>query len=99
MVADLLPRKSATYQNCPYCEGIAGEADDPDPWLTGYFLASNSTFSDPRGRQLGTVHVLKDITDRKRAEEKYRPLVSNVQDGVSISPPHPRFLASNHPLL
>ena len=73
--------------NCPYCEGIAGEGDESDPWLPGYFLASNSTFTDPEGRQLGTVHVLKDITDRKRAEEKYCTLISNVQEGVFISTP------------
>jgi two-component system NtrC family sensor kinase len=99
MVTDLLPRKSTGYKNCPYCEGIAGEADDPDPWLTGYFLASNSTFTDPRGWQLGTVHVLKDITDRKRAEEKYRTLVSNVQEGVFISTPQGRFLDFNDALM
>jgi len=99
MVTDLLPRKGTGYKNCPYCEGIAGEADDPDPWLTGYFLASNSTFTDPRGRQLGTVHVLKDITDRKRAEEKYRTLVSNVQEGVFISTPQGKFLDFNDALM
>lgn len=99
LVTDLLPRKSASYQNCPYCEGISGEADDPDPWLTGYFLASNSTFTDPLGRQLGTVHVLKDITDRKRAEEKYRTLVSNVQEGVFISTPQGKFLDFNDALM
>jgi two-component system NtrC family sensor kinase len=99
MVADLLPRKGTGYKNCPYCEGIAGEADDPDPWLTGYFLASNSTFTDPRGRQLGTVHVLKDITERKRAEEKYRTLVSNVQEGVFISTPQGKFLDFNDALM
>jgi two-component system NtrC family sensor kinase len=98
-VADLLPRKQTSYQKCPYCEGVAGEGDDPDPWLTGYFLASNSTFTDPRGQQLGTVHVLKDITDRKRAEEKYRTLVSNVQEGVFISTPHGRFLDFNDALM
>ena len=98
-VTELLPRKTATYRNCPYCEGSAGEGDDPDPWLTGYFLASNSTFTDPRGRQLGTVHVLKDITERKRAEEKYRTLVSNVQEGVFISTPQGRFLDFNDALM
>jgi PAS domain S-box-containing protein len=98
-VTDLLPRKTTSYRNCPYCEGTAGEGDDPDPWLTGYFLASNSTFTDPRGRQLGTVHVLKDITDRKRAEEKYRTLVSNVQEGVFISTPQGRFLDFNDALM
>jgi two-component system NtrC family sensor kinase len=87
------------YQNCPYCEGVAGEGDDPDPWLPGYFLVSNSIFSDSSGRQLGTVHVLKDITDRKRAEEKYRTLVSSVQEGVFITTPQGRFLDFNDALL
>jgi PAS domain S-box-containing protein len=99
MVSDLLPRKGTNYKSCPYCEGIAGEGDDPDPWLTGYFLASNSTFTDPRGRQLGTVHALKDISERKRAEEKYRTLVSNVQEGVFISNPQGRFLDFNDALM
>jgi two-component system NtrC family sensor kinase len=98
-VTELLPGKNSRYKVCPYCEGLAGEGDDPDPWLQGYFLSSNSTFADPTGRQLGTVHVLKDITDRKRAEEKYRTLVSSVQEGVFISTPQGRFLDFNEALL
>jgi len=98
-VTEVLSVKKAAYLNCPYCEGAAGEGDDPDPWLPGYFLASNSTFADPSGRVLGTVHVLKDITDRKRAEEKYRSLVSSVQEGVFISTPQGRFLDFNDALL
>jgi len=98
-VAELLSVKNAAYKVCPYCEGLAGEGDNPDPWLPGFFLASNSRFADPSGRDLGTVHVLKDITDRKRAEEKYRTLVSNVQEGVFISTPQGRFLDFNDALL
>src|SRR6267378_1679530 len=98
-VMELLPVQNAAYKSCPYCEGVAGEGDEPDPWLPGYFLASNSTFTDPSGLQLGTVHVLKDITDRKRAEEKYRTLVSSVQEGVFISTPQGRFLDFNDALL
>jgi len=98
-VSDLLARRDSEYKDCPYCEGVAGEGDDPDPWLQGFFLASNSTFSDPAGRKLGTVHVLKDITDRKRAEEKYRTLVASVQEGVFISTPQGRFLDFNDALL
>ena len=98
-VAELLSVKNAAYKICPYCEGVAGEGDNPDPWLSGYFLASNSRFADPSGRDLGTVHVLKDITERKRAEEKYRTLVSNVQEGVFISTPQGRFLDFNDALL
>jgi PAS domain S-box-containing protein len=98
-VCDLFPKKNLNFENCPYCEGRAGEGDDPDPWLPGFFLASNSTFSDPSGRALGTVHVLKDITERKRAEEKYRTLVSNVQEGVFISTPQGHFLDFNEAFL
>ena len=98
-VMELLPVQNAAYKSCPYCEGVGGEGDEPDPWLPGYFLASNSTFTDPSGLQLGTVHVLKDITDRKRAEEKYRTLVSSVQEGVFISTPQGRFLDFNDALL
>jgi len=98
-VDELLPRKSVSYIHCPYCEEVAGEGDDPDPWLPGYFLASNSTFTDPAGQDLGIVHVLKDITDRKRAEEKYRTLVSNVQEGVFISTPQGHFLDFNDAFL
>lgn len=98
-VAELLPVKNAAYKVCPYCEGVAGEGDTRDPWLPGYFLASKSKFADPTGRDLGTVHVLKDITDRKRAEEKYRTLVSNVREGVFISTPQGRFLDFNDALL
>jgi len=98
-VAELLPAKNAGFKVCPFCEGVAGEGDNPDPWLSGYFLASNSKFADPSGQDLGTVHVLKDITERKRAEEKYRTLVSNVQEGVFISTPQGRFLDFNDALL
>jgi two-component system NtrC family sensor kinase len=98
-VMELLPVQNASYKSCPYCEGVGGEGDDPDPWLPGYFLASNSTFTDPSGLQLGTVHVLKDITERKRAEEKYRTLISSVQEGVFISTPQGRFLDFNDALL
>jgi two-component system NtrC family sensor kinase len=98
-VTELLPRKSLAYETCPYCQGVAGEGDDPDPWLQGYFLASNSKFTDPAGNVLGTVHVLKDITERKRAEEKYRTLVSSVQEGVFISTPQGRFLDFNDAML
>jgi len=98
-VTELFPAKNAAYESCPYCEGVAGEGDDPDPWLQGFFLASNSVFADPAGRQMGTVHVLKDISERKRAEEKYRALVSSVQEGVFITTPQGHFLDFNDAFL
>jgi two-component system NtrC family sensor kinase len=98
-VSDLFSPRAAAFKICPYCEGCAGDADSPDPWLQGYFLASNSTFSDPAGKKLGTIHVLKDITERKRAEEKYRDLVASVQEGVFITTSQGRFLDFNDALM
>jgi len=98
-LGEVFPRRQGDYKTCPYCEGVAGEGDDPDPWLSGFFLTSNSPFVDPAGREMGVVHVLKDISERKRAEEKYRTLVSNVQEGVFISTPQGRFLDFNDAFL
>ena len=98
-VSELFKTREEPFQICPYCEGISGEGDFPDPWLQGYFLASNSRFTDPGGRQLGTIHVLKDITERKKAEEKYRTLVASVQEGVFIATLGGRFLDFNDALM
>lgn len=98
-ITEILSRKEIAYRTCPYCEGLAGEGDYPDHWLPGYFLASNSTFADATGKELGVVHVLKDITERKRAEDKYRILVASVQEGIFISTPQGRFLDFNQALL
>ena len=98
-VNDLFSSRQNSFRICPYCEGVAGEADSPDPWLQGYFLASTSAFADPAGRKLGTIHVLKDITERKKAEEKYRALVASVQEGVFISTMQGRFLDFNNALM
>ncbi|HXM99835.1 MAG TPA: PAS domain S-box protein [Candidatus Dormibacteraeota bacterium] len=99
VVSSLLSPTSLHFDVCPYCEELAGQGDDLDPWLRGYFLASNSTITDPAGNPLGTVHVLKDITERKRAEEKYRTLISNVREGVFISTPQGHFLDFNDALM
>ena len=98
-VSDLFSNRAFAFKVCPYCEGFSGDADAPDPWLQGFFLASNSNFTDPAGRRLGTIHVLKDITERKRAEEKYRNLVASVQEGVFISTAPGRFLDFNDALM
>ena len=98
-VKDLFKTSGEGFRVCPYCEGVSGEGDEPDPWLRGYFLASNSQFTDPSGCKLGTVHVLKDITERKKAEEKYRTLVASVQEGVFIATTNGRFLDFNEAFL
>ena len=95
VIAEILRRDGAAWTSCPYCEGVAGKGDTPDPGLGGFLLVSNSDFHDPAGHRLGIVHVLKDITDRQQAEEKYRRLVANLQEGVFISSPEGHFVDFN----
>jgi len=70
----------------------------PIRWLQGYFLSSNSTFADPSGRQLGTVHVLRHHRPEARGGENTAPFISSVQEGVFISTPQGRFLDFNEAL-
>ncbi|MCI0628254.1 MAG: PAS domain S-box protein, partial [Acidobacteria bacterium] len=86
---------NSPWMNCPYCEGMAGKGDKLDPTLGACFLASSSEFTGLGGVRLGTIHVLKDITERRRAEERYRNLIANVQEGVFISTPSGQFLDFN----
>ena len=94
-VRDLLRRGNSAWVHCPYCEGVAGDGDSLDPTFGGYLLASTSDFHDPLGRRLGTIHVLKDLTEHREAEQKYRSLFENVQEGVFISTPDGHFVDFN----
>ena len=49
--------------------------------------------------QLQTVHVLKDITDRREAERRYRELFNNIQEGIFVSTPQGRFVEVNDALV
>jgi GAF domain-containing protein len=61
-VRDALHSSGFAWSRCPYCEGAAGKADEVDPSFGGYFLASDSSLHDSEGGNLGTIHVLKDLT-------------------------------------
>jgi PAS domain S-box-containing protein len=92
---ELLRRGEARWNHCPYCEGAAGKAEGLDPSFGGYLLATTTPLEDPQGGRLGTIHVLRDITARKRAEEKYRTLFESVQEGLFVSTPEGRFIDFN----
>jgi PAS domain S-box-containing protein len=92
---DLLKQGEIRWMVCPYCEGAAGKPEQIDPTFGGHFLVTNSGLHDSDGNRLGTVHVLKDFTERRQAESKYRTLFEKVQEGVFIATPAGRFLDFN----
>ncbi len=46
-----------------------------------------------------TIHVLKDISDRREAEQRYRELFDNIQEGLFFSTPEGRFIEVNDALV
>ena len=94
-VRSVLRQGNVSWNRCPYCEGAAGKAEEIDPSFGGYFLATDSAFHDSEGGRLGTIHVLKDLTSRRQAENKFRTLFEKVQEGVFISTPEGVFLDFN----
>jgi two-component system NtrC family sensor kinase len=63
------------------------------------YLISTSRIHSASSAQLQTVHVLKDITDRREAERRYRELFDNIQEGIFFSTPEGRFVEVNDALV
>lgn len=95
-VHDVLRQGNSPWKHCPYCENAAGEAEKFDSSFAGYFLSTDSALHDPGGRRLGTIHVLRDVTTRRQAENKFRMLFEKVQEGVFICTPAGRFIDFNN---
>jgi PAS domain S-box-containing protein len=95
-VRDVLRQGSVVpWSRCPYCEGASGKTDMLDPSFNGYFLASDSALHDSEGGRLGTIHVLKDFTSSRQAENKFRTLFEKIQEGVFVSTPEGQFVDFN----
>ncbi len=81
----VLPNDGVEWSHCPYCHGEEdGFYEGPDPF-GGFSVASTSTYVDQGTKQKGTIHVVRDITERRAAEQKYRSLFEQVQEGVFVA--------------
>ena len=69
------------------------------PVLERTFLVSTSQVHGASSEGLQTIHVLKDITDRREAERRYRELFDNIQEGLFFSSPDGRFIEVNDALV
>src|ERR1700694_5840210 len=78
---------------CPFCrdtqqskeEYVAASAER-------IFLVSSSRTPGVSDDDTRTIHVLKDITDRREAERRYRELFDSIQEGLFFATPDGRFL-------
>jgi two-component system NtrC family sensor kinase len=81
---------------CPFCPnaGLSKEEHTVSSaekiYLVSTARASGATEEDAR-----TIHVLKDITDRREAERRYRELYDSIQEGLFFATPDGRFLDVN----
>ena len=58
-------------------------------------MVSTSSYTEQGSKQKGTIHIVRDITERRSAEEKYRLLFEQVQEGVYVATPDGRLLDCN----
>jgi two-component system NtrC family sensor kinase len=90
----------APSHTCPFCRTIS---ESPDEYvhrvLDRIYLVSTSRIHGANNERLHTVHVLKDITDRREAERRYRELFDNIQEGLFFAVPTGRFIEVNDALV
>ncbi|MCX8030343.1 MAG: PAS domain S-box protein [Thermodesulfovibrionales bacterium] len=71
---EIFHNKTAPWEKCPHHKTIKTkkpfieEVDDPN--LGGTFLVSSSPIFDQKNNLLGTIHVVRDVSELKRLREK-----------------------------
>ena len=101
MGALLAMGNDAPLHSCPFCRSTTDATTDEYalPVLDRTYLVSTSRVHGANSEGFQTVHVLKDITDRREAERRYRELFDNIQEGVFFSTPDGRFIEVNDALV
>ncbi|MGI9104193.1 MAG: PAS domain S-box protein [Terriglobales bacterium] len=89
-----------TPQSCPFCRAGSASSDEyVHPVLDRTYLVSTSRIHAAVNEGMQTIHVLKDITDRREAERRYRELFDTIQEGLFFSTPAGRFIEVNDALV
>lgn len=91
---DVLPKKRL-WNGCPYCERGSGLTEGMDPCFGGQSVVSTSSYAEQGSQLKGTIHVVHDTTARQMAEEKYRMLFEQAQEGVFVATPDGELLDCN----
>jgi two-component system NtrC family sensor kinase len=93
----VLPQFGRAWSGCPYCGDMepSGFRDQPDACFGGYAIVSTNVYTTDENSPVGTVHIIRDTTARRAAEERYRTLFEQVQEGVFVSTPDGRVIDCN----
>jgi len=97
----VLPHTYGEWTGCPFCAMGGDEefTEGADPCFGGFSVVSTSSYTDQGTQQKGTIHVVRDVTDRRSAEERYRLLFEQVQEGVYVADPNGRLIDCNDALV
>jgi PAS domain S-box-containing protein len=107
---EVVHRSEEPHQGCPHqCllkTGKEARAEVEEPWLGKVFDYTASPLRDSSGALMGSVIVLRDVTERKRveealrgSEEHFRSFAENLPVGVYRTTPDGRVLMANPALL
>ncbi len=81
---------------CPFCQNTSESREEYIATGQGRtFLVSTSRTRGANDEEGRTIHVLKDISDRREAERRYRELFDNIQEGLFFATPEGQFIDVN----
>ncbi len=85
---------------CPFCRNTQQPREE---YIASSgartFLVSTSRTKGVSEEETRTIHVLKDITDTREAERRYRELFDSIQEGLFFATPDGQFLDVNDALV
>jgi len=91
---------ATSLEVCPLCnESKSGTKEFVHPYTKRACLVSTSQLSATQSGEARTIHVIKDVSDRREAERQYRELFDNIQEGLFFCTPEGQFLVVNNALV
>ena len=90
--------RGRAWLDCPFCVAAASPGDqfneEFNPDFGGHFLISTSRNEAAKN----VLHVVRNVSARKAAEDRYRYIFENVREGVFISTPEGHVVDCNEGL-
>jgi PAS domain S-box-containing protein len=85
---EVVHKAQAPPSFCPYLrtmkDCLEHTVEVSEERLGGHFIVSTSPVYDPSGRLIGSVHVARDITERKQAEEERKLLQAQLHQSQKM---------------